>query len=378
MHLSWKKLQWLRFRRWLRQNKGPVLALVLGCAAVCLFWVLRGSKACMDWFILHFSAPWKRFFGGLAELLPFSAAELAVTIFVLWAVFMLAHAIYQKRVHYRNMIARRILCLCAALVWVYAGFCGFWGVHYYGTGFSEKSGLYPKPVSLEALENTTRFFAQGAVEASGRVQRGSDNRFAADNQQILAYGDACYEQIVQQWPFLEGPHRSPKPAGYSVLMSLSGFTGYLFPFLGESTLNVHCPNVYLPVTIAHEMAHQRGVAPEQEANFLGIAACLSCDNADYRYSGWLFGLSHLSSALNSVAPQAWQSIYEQLDEGCKADLAWNREYWQGFDSPVGSLVQTGYSGFLQSYGQKLGLKSYGACVDLLVAYYETECGKTMA
>ena len=30
---------------------------------------------------------------------------------------------------------------------------------------------------------------------------------------------------------------------------------------------------------------------------------------------------------------------------------------------------TVYEGFLQSYDQELGLKSYGACVDLLVNYY---------
>ena len=31
-----------------------------------------------------------------------------------------------------------------------------------------------------------------------------------------------------------------------------------------------------------------------------------------------------------------------------------------------------YEGFLYSYGQTLGLKSYGACVDMLVAYYEAD------
>ena len=30
---------------------------------------------------------------------------------------------------------------------------------------------------------------------------------------------------------------------------------------------------------------------------------------------------------------------------------------------------TVYEGFLHSYDQELGLKSYGACVDLLVNYY---------
>ena len=34
-----------------------------------------------------------------------------------------------------------------------------------------------------------------------------------------------------------------------------------------------------------------------------------------------------------------------------------------------TVSNTVYEGFLYSYDQTLGLKSYGACVDLLVNYY---------
>ena len=34
-----------------------------------------------------------------------------------------------------------------------------------------------------------------------------------------------------------------------------------------------------------------------------------------------------------------------------------------------SVSNTVYEGFLQSYDQKLGMRSYGAYVDLLVNYY---------
>lgn len=40
-----------------------------------------------------------------------------------------------------------------------------------------------------------------------------------------------------------------------------------------------------------------------------------------------------------------------------------------FESPVSKAADSAYSGFLQSYDQELGSKSYGAVVDLLVAYY---------
>lgn len=368
MHLSWKRLQWLRAKRYLRENKGPVGALLAGGAALCLFWAARGSTACMDWFIRYAAAPWKRFWGAAADPLPFSLCEALCTALGLWLIFMAVRTV-QKQLEGRRVLGRRLISLAALAVWGYAGVCAFWGVHYYGTGFSQKSGLEPAPVSVEALAATTRWFAQGASRTAARVQRGADGCFEGDKAAILAYGSRSYEQLVTEWPFLQGPDRAPKPAVYSWFMSAAGFTGYLFPYLGESTLNVHCPGVYLPVTVAHEMAHQRGVAPEQEANFLGIAACLTSPDPVYQYSGWLFGYSHLSSALYSADQKAWQEIWDELDEGCQADIRQNNAYWDSFRSPVTTLVQSGYENFLQGYGQILGLASYGACVDLLVARY---------
>lgn len=368
MRLSWKRLQWLRAKRYLRQNRGPLAALAAGAAALCVFWAARRSAACMDWFIRWVSAPWKRFWGAAADALPFSLCEALCTALGVWVIAAAGRTV-RLQLQGRRVLGRRLICLAALAVWGYAGFCAFWGVHYYGTGFSQKSGIVPAPVSVEALAATTRWFAEGACGAAAGVQRSPEGLYLGDKEAILAYGAQSYQALVREWPFLEGPARRPKPAFYSWFMSAAGFTGYLFPYLGESTLNVHCPEVYLPVTVAHELAHQRGVAPEQEANFLGIAACLTCPDPDYRYSGWLFGYSHLSTALYAADPEAWQEIWDGLDEGCKADIQANNAYWDSFRSPVTSLVQGGYESFLQGYGQTLGLASYGACVDLLVARY---------
>ena len=54
---------------------------------------------------------------------------------------------------------------------------------------------------------------------------------------------------------------------------------------------------------------------------------------------------------------------------CNEDILANNAYWQQFESPVSKAADSAYSGFLQSYDQELGSKSYGAVVDLLVAYY---------
>ena len=101
-----------------------------------------------------------------------------------------------------------------------------------------------------------------------------------------------------------------------------------------------------------------------------MLACLEYGDADYCYSACLLAYTHLGNALYSADPGAWQEVYRGLSDGVLADLAASREYWAQFETPVQSVSNTVYEGFLQSYDQKLGMRSYGACVDLLVAYFK--------
>ena len=52
-----------------------------------------------------------------------------------------------------------------------------------------------------------------------------------------------------------------------------------------------------------------------------------------------------------------------------ADFEANNAYWDRFEGFTAEVMETTYDAFLQGYGQELGIRSYGACVDLLVARY---------
>ena len=133
------------------------------------------------------------------------------------------------------------------------------------------------------------------------------------------------------------------------------------------------PACLVPATIAHEMAHQRMVASELEANFVGIAACASCEDPVFQYSGYLMGLIQLCNALYSAAPDRWYAIAEEFfTPELAADWRDNNEYWAALSSPVEDAAGEVYDSFLKSNDQQLGIRSYGACVDLLVARFSGE------
>mgnify|MGYP000844914845 FL=1 len=159
---------------------------------------------------------------------------------------------------------------------------------------------------------------------------------------------------------------------FSRLMSIIDFTGFYCPYTGEANVNVDSPACLLPSTAAHEMAHQRGIASEQECNFLAILASTTSGNPAYVYSGYLMGFIHLGNALYRVDPETYWTIRDQLPETVEADLAYNNAYWDQFrDSVVQQASNRIYDGMLKAYGDENGIASYGTVVDLLVAYYAT-------
>jgi hypothetical protein len=156
---------------------------------------------------------------------------------------------------------------------------------------------------------------------------------------------------------------------YSQLMSAINYTGFYFPFTGEANINVAQPNAYIGATIAHEQAHLRGVAQEQTANFLAILACEKTEDVNFRYSGAILAYTHLTNALYSADYKQWLEVANSLCDEVNLDLTVNSAYWQQRNTSVSAAANTVYEGFLKSYDQKQGLKSYGEVVDLLVEYY---------
>ncbi len=100
-------------------------------------------------------------------------------------------------------------------------------------------------------------------------------------------------------------------------------------------MNVDAPLCLLPATIAHEMAHQRMVASEQEANFVGIAAAVTSGDPVFQYSGYLMGLIQLCNALAPVDGEAWNEIVQQyFTQEMANDWNYNNAYWAALSSPV--------------------------------------------
>lgn len=347
------------------------LWLLANLALLSAFLLARRSRAAMNALTEGFTDPLRRAIGQLCERVPFSVAEgLYVLAALGFLVFLVlgVRAVARSR-HRSGTVYALVLGLGNAVLTVYVLFCLLWGANYYADSFTDKSGLAAEPVAVDDLERVTRQFAALVNEYAGDVPRAADGAFAGDRAEILAYAPKIYENLYEEFPFLEMTDVPPKAMRFSRVMSAMGFTGFYFPFTGECNVNVDFPAATLPSTVAHELSHRRGIASEQECNFLAVLACLRCGDAAYRYAGALSGYLYLANALYSADAERWRAVRETLDERVVADLRASGAYWAQFEGPVDTVSNAVYDGFLKSYGT-IGVKSYGACVDLLVAYFK--------
>ena len=260
----------------------------------------------------------------------------------------------------------------------WAGLTVMWTPCYYAPGFAEQSGVDDGPVEYEELETVTLWFAQLACEYAEEVERDADGTYIADRDSVLDRAAEVFEGAAEDFPFLEGAALRPKPIHFSRIMSYLDFTGFFFPMTGEANLNMDSPAFLLPSTSQHETAHQRGVAAEQECNFVAVYSCLESEYADFRYAGAALAYIYLGNALAGVNYERYGEVYYSLSETVRADLKAQSAYWAEFrDSAAQKASNTVYDSFLKSNGQELGMQSYGQCVNLLVHYYIDEAREAL-
>jgi len=379
-------------KKWFQRIKVPrgviIAVCVLPVVLTALFYALRSFSGLMNWAAMSISAPIRGFFGMLSAIYPFSMMEIFITAACIWLIYYFVKTIMVtvRRRGKWKILGIRLLPIGVAVLYIWGMFCWLWNSGYHAPGFAEKNGFSGSGVSSQGLAEVTQYFAEKANELSQLVERDEDGRYIGNRREMFADSLGVYKNAAAEFPGLEGRLYRPKPMIYSWLMSRTGYGGVYFALTGEANINTQLPLSLMPVTVAHEHAHQLGVFAEDEASFVGILACVTSGNIVFEYSGYLGGLMHLMNALSRDDAEAWREISGSLSEEVNLDWHEYYEFWQsqkrvetGIDFldnilttvtvTVSDAVDTVYDGYLKSHNQEMGLKSYGACVNLLVEYF---------
>jgi len=384
----------VKSKKWYQRIKLPrgviIAVCVLPVVITALFYLLRGFPLIMGWASINVSTPVRNIMGRLTHLYPFSIMEVLIIAVAMGLIYYIIKTIMVtvRRRGKLRIVGKRILPILVIALYAWGTFCWLWNSGYHAPGFAERNGFAGEGVNSENLAAVTRVFAERANELSILVERDVDGRYVGDRREMFADSLGIFGNISHEFPCLGGRLYSPKPMMFSWLMSRTGYGGVYFALTGEANINIDPPLILMPVTVAHEHAHHLGVFAEDEANFVAILASITSENLRFQYAGYLAGLTYLLPALAGEDSETWHEINNNMYDEVRRD--WNEvfEFWQSqrtvnlgiefVDNILTNVTETLretvdliYDAYLRAHNQELGLKSYGACVDLIIEYFVT-------
>ncbi len=347
---------------------------LLTAVSALLYLLFTLSPAVSDFFNRTVSAFGRRILAYLTAWIPFSLAELLVILLPVIAVALIVFGCRRfcdsnrSVAIYIGMILSALCVIACLFVWCFAP-------GYYGTTLDQKLQLDRQKSSADDLYQTAEQLRAELTALTDEIT------FLPDGTSVMPYSyeemnrkllDA-YDSFCEEHVFTDTFYSRVKPVMLSEPWSYTHITGVYTFFTGEANINVNFPDYTVPYTAAHELAHQRGIAREDEANFVAFLVCLESSDPYIRYSGCLNVYEYVISALRTASPTLYKQTYQQLPKQIRAEEVAYAKFFDRYRENVAATVTEATNNtYLQSQGSSAGTRSYSMVVDLAVAYYKAK------
>ncbi len=347
--------------------------IIYAVAAACipLYIAFLLSENFSDFFNRHISSFFRAMLAHLTSWIPISLAEFAIILIPIW-VFLLTRLILRRFGNSTKELLSGMLCVLSLLGGVLSSFTLGFAPAYRGSTLGKKLGLERCDVSAAELYETAVILSEYVNTEAANVAFIENGfsvmpyNYSEMNEKLLeAYGSAC-----DKYSFVQRLNSRLKPVMLSEAMSYTHITGVYTFFTGEANINVAFPDYTVPFTAAHELSHQRGIARENEANFMAFLVCLESDDAYIRYSAYLNMYEYVLSALYQADGDLYIKAYASVNDSVRGELSAYSAFYEKYKSSAVSEVSGAVNDtFLKIHGTE-GTKSYGMVVDLAVAYFK--------
>ena len=349
-----------------------IAVYILALISVGLYIAFTKSPTFSDWFNQNISTFGRRILAYLTCWIPFSVAEMLLLLIPPSAVLLIVVAYKYFCDTKRGMLVYAgalfsIPCLLLVIfVWNFAP-------GYYGSTLDKKLELDRQKVSAEELYITAEILSAELEILTPEIT------FLEDGSSLMPYSYSemsnklleAYDSFCEKEDFIDTYYSRTKPVMLSEPMSYTHITGVYSFFTGEANINVNFPDYTVPYTAAHELAHQRGIAREDEANFIAFLVCMESDDPYIRYSACLNVYEYVASALRSVNNEYYRSSYQKLPYKIRLEEAAYSRFFEKYRQNVAAdISEATNNAYLQSQGAPEGTKSYNLVVDLTVAYFK--------
>jgi hypothetical protein len=151
-----------------------------------------------------------------------------------------------------------------------------------------------------------------------------------------------------------------KPTLFSYFMERVGIDGFYNPFTGEGQVSDRVPAFIQPFVLCHEMAHQAGIAAEDDANLMAYALGTLANDSTFRYSAYLNIWLYAKNRLYRRDSAAELNIEARLNKLTMAHIDTLEQISRKYQNDAAVYTNKIYDNYLKMQDQKDGVRSYSS------------------
>ena len=315
------------------------LPLFIFSAVVLTSVILFSRNAYLsDWYMIKIYPAVATFLSSLSALFPFSVYDIFIVVALLYLLKLILFVII-KQTSFKDFLFSLFRFITILIAWFYFS----WGISYFRNDYYSRTNIQETTYNADNLrEFTSRFITQAnnsyvEIEVIEREEI---------RKEIERTYNQIYESLVLNYP---NGKRMVKKMVFESIFTKMGISGYYGPFFNEIHVNNYCLNFTYPFTLAHEMAHQFGIAKESEANLYAFIVCINSEDERIRYSAYASIISYLLNDVRTLLPDEYEEVLKSVKPEIIEDLQNNRKHWLSARNKTLSDIQDkAYDAYLKS------------------------------
>lgn len=357
-----------------RHERLPIWCMVcygIAALALLIYLAARIFPAFADFFNQNISEIFRRALAALTGPIPFSLGEALLLLLPVGFGLTVWYAAKYRCDTWRSTwsfvgILLSLVCLLLSL------FVFTFATGYHGRTLDQKLGLDQKEVSAEELYQTALILSDKINEEHAHLTYGADG-FSVMPYSLPEMNDKlldAYDTFCAEHAFIDHYDSRLKPVMLSELMNYTHITGVYSYFTGEANIDIAFPDYTIPYTAAHELAHQRGIAREDEANMVAFLVCMESEDAYIRYCAYLNMYEYVTNALYRANPDLYAKVKNTVHADVRGEMIAYSNFFAKYQNSAASSVSGAVNDTFLKFQGTEGTASYGMVVDLTVAYYK--------
>lgn len=331
-------------RKYLRKNAlRRLLPLIISVCALTVtltvFLLVRLNESAAEWFTRNVSRHIVSATGHVSSALPFSLYEWTLILAVIAAAVFLVLGIIA-------LCGKKYFAFFKGLCIILTVAVAFGNLYTLSAGFAYYRAPLPLPRSEtvykgEILLDISGYFADDLNEINASLKRDKDGNVISPYSvsELAEKLREEYKRLDDGYLFSYTPKAKKLVNGW--FMTSAGFTGVSFLPFGEPNVNAMTPASDLPHTMAHELAHTKGVMRENEANLVGYYILLTSSDPYLRYCGYFSSLNTMYYAVaigNNYDFETAKRFSERLPDEFAKEQSNAAAFWLNYRGPFAFLT----------------------------------------